>query len=183
VPDYRAYLPELKSSTLFQDIEDEALLALLEAMRPAIIRIKAGERPVPGDFSTFRILLKSGDSHSIAPRRFKWEMPKFGEPGFLMGESPSLSKFFAARPRPARSPFRPKPPRVDFEALEVSGEMLARHYNASVAPAQSVMLRNLLGILAQKVMDVRRELFLSRDGFDLVKAASAAGPETDGNAV
>ena len=34
---YRAYLKELKTTTLFQDIPDEELIALLEAMQPKIV--------------------------------------------------------------------------------------------------------------------------------------------------
>ena len=43
---YRAYLKELKTTTLFQDIPDEELIALLEAMQPKIVMRKAGE-PMP----------------------------------------------------------------------------------------------------------------------------------------
>jgi hypothetical protein len=180
---YDAYLPELKNMPLFQDLEDDALLALLQALGPKIIRKKAGEPPEPPVFGKFKILLKSGSPRAQEPRRFKWAMPAFGEPGFLMGEIPSLSRFFAADPKPMRhkglfKKKHPIPP-TDVEMLEVSGEMLTRYYNAEVAPAQGVMLRNLLGMLAQKVIDTRRELFLLRDGVDLFQAeADAAAPGT-----
>jgi hypothetical protein len=100
-------------------------------------------------------------------------MPKFGEPGMMMGEIPSLSQIFKVLPRPTKMPFKghQKPPALDLDTLEVSGEMMTKFYNERVAPAQSVMLRNFLGILAQKVTDVRQELFLLRDGIDLYNPA------------
>ena len=173
---YREYLPELKSTTIFQDIADDDLIALLEAMGPKISHKKAGEGHGPldkHDFNTFKFLLRATPAPPLAPRRFKWDMPKFGEPGMMMGEIPSLSQLFKVLPRPTKMPFKghPKPPALDIDALEVSGEMMTKFYNERVAPAQSVMLRNFLGILAQKVTDVRQELFLLRDGIDLYNPA------------
>jgi ribosomal protein L10 len=52
--------------------------------------------------------------------------------------------------------------------LEASGEMLVKFYNEKVAQAQGVMLRNFLGLLTQKVTDVRQEIFLLRDGIDII---------------
>lgn len=53
--DYRAYLPELKTSTLFQDIEDDALIALLNAMQPRIIHKKVGDEMGPWDTNYFKL--------------------------------------------------------------------------------------------------------------------------------
>ncbi len=172
---YREYLPELKTTTLFQDIDDEALIDLLETMRPPIIRRKAGEtiglRP---DMAAFRVVLR-GPVREPAPRRFKWDMPRFGEPGMMMGEIPSLSRFLDHIERPAKPFFTPKPLEHDLDMLEFSGEMLVKFYGEKVAAAQGVVLRNFLGILAQKVTDVRRELFLLRDGVDMY-ARSGVNP-------
>jgi len=45
--EYKNFLPELKSTTLFQNIEDRSLIALLEAMRPEIVRFEAGKNKIP----------------------------------------------------------------------------------------------------------------------------------------
>ena len=56
---YRKYLPELKSTTLFRDMTDEEILCILEAMQPAIIEQKAGEMPsIKKDFQVFRMILQ-----------------------------------------------------------------------------------------------------------------------------
>jgi hypothetical protein len=53
----------------------------------------------------------------------------------------------------------PGPKKEDFDLymLRMSGEMLTRFYGEQYAQAQGKMLRNFLGILAQKVTDVRKE--------------------------
>lgn len=166
---YREYLPELKTTTIFQDIEDEALIAMLEAMGPAIVCKKTGDMPQPMDKDKFQILLRRSDIglNDIEPRRFKYQMPRFGEPGFLMHEIPSLSRFMEALPPNRKPAHTPKPAEHDMAALEFSVDMLLNYYNAEVWPAQQMFLRNLLGMLAHKVMDVRQELFLLRDGRDI----------------
>lgn len=164
---YREYLPELKSTTLFQEIDDDALVKLLEAMQPEIIRKKKGEMAeVKKDFKTFRMVLRVADQKELVPRPHRYDMPQFGEPGRLMAEIPCLSCMFESRspeeghaPKKERKgpPFKRKPLSCDTEFLELSGEMVTKYYGAEVAEAQGIMLRNLLGILAQKVCDEREE--------------------------
>ena len=64
-----------------------------------------------------------------------------------------------------RSPL--KPLSFDVDLLELSGEMMMKYYGPEVAEAQGIMLRNFLGILAQKVCDVREEKFQLIRKFDL----------------
>ncbi|MDR0549143.1 MAG: hypothetical protein LBI10_07020 [Deltaproteobacteria bacterium] len=164
---YRDYTPELKTTTIFQGLEDEALLDLLKAMGPPIVRLKAGERLSLPEKGQFFIVLKSSPGREIEPRRFKYAMPKFGEPGMMMAEIPGLSLFMEALAKKPTPPFEPKPLESDLDCLRLTGDMAVKFYDQKVAPAQSVFLRNFLGILAQKVMDVRRELFLLKDGRDI----------------
>ena len=159
---YRAYLPELKTTTLFQDIEDEAL-------RPRIIRKKIGDEIGPWDMDYFKVILKTYPAQELQPRRFKWDMPKHGEPGMLMGEIPSLSRYL--EPLGRTFDHKSKPLEKEMDLLEMSGEMMTKFYSPEIAVAQGVMLRNLLGILAQKVMDVRYDLFMLRDGRDVFAPA------------
>ena len=61
MPKYRDFLPELKSMTLFQSIEDEPLIALLEAMAPELVRREKGTRgmpPIDLDRGIFCVVLK-----------------------------------------------------------------------------------------------------------------------------
>jgi hypothetical protein len=164
---FREYLPYLLSSTLFQDIEGDDLIELLETINPPIVHFKAGEPLSTPDMSHFLVTLRAIPAQNIQPRRFKYDMPKFGEPGMMMAEIPSLSRFMEFLDKKPERPFKPRPLPFDLECLQFSGESITRFYNPKVALAQSVVLRNFLGILAQKVMDVRRELFLLKDGRDI----------------
>ena len=162
---YRDYLPELKSSTLFQNIEDDALIALLEAMKPEIVRRAAdakGIPPIDMDKGIFCVILKGKPLDRLEPRLDVYNMPRFNEPGMMMGEIPCLSEM--NRSRAPRMKFRgmppgPSPDREKFELylLRMSGEMVTKYYGEQYAVAQSMMLRNFLGILAQKVTDIRKE--------------------------
>lgn len=167
--DYRAYLPELKTTTLFQDIEDDALIALLNAMQPRIIHKKVGDEMRPWDMNYFKVILKAYPAQELVPRRFKWDMPKHGEPGMMMGEIPSLSRYL--EPLGRTFGHKGKPLEKALDLLEMSGEMMTKFYSPEIAAAQGVMLRNLMGILAQKVMDVRYDLFMLREGRDVFAPA------------
>jgi len=166
---YNEYLAELKSTTLFQDIADDELLALLDAMQPRIIMRKAGEPMPPMEEGKYWMALRSTPARELAPRQFKYDMPKFGEPGMLMAEIPTYSRMKDGLPKTRKSgpPHKMKNLDYDLEMLEFSEYMLTDFYGEQYTKAQGIMLRNLLGILAQKVMDVRHELFLIKDGRDV----------------
>ena len=163
--DYRDFLPELKSTTLFQNIEDGALIALLEAMKPEIVRREAGAKgmpPIDMEKGMFCVVLKGKPLDRLEPRLDMYNMPKFNEPGMMMGEIPCLSEMNKSRaPRMKFKGMPPPPPagREQFELylLRMSGEMLTRYYGEQHVAAQGAMLRNFLGILAQKVTDIRKE--------------------------
>lgn len=163
--EYKAYLAELKSMPLFRDISDDALLALLDGIQPKIILVKAGDKIETWDINNFLMVLKAGEPQELIPRRFKWDMAKGHEPGRMMWEIPSLSQFQEALGESFQPPFRES--RYDLYLLEMSGEAMTRFYNTEVAEAQSIMLRNMLGMLAQKVMDTRRSFYILLDGFDI----------------
>ena len=170
---YDGYLPELRSSTLFRDMTDAEILLVLDAMQPPI---KSGgpqpEKDSDGNpqITAFRVVLRSAPAKALAPRHFRFDMPKFGEPGMMMAEIPALScikDYVKSQGRPKGLPQRPHHDDLELETLEFTPETITRFYSAESSPAQGKMLRNFLGILAQKVCDVRRELFLLRDGHDL----------------
>lgn len=173
---YIDYLNELKTTTLFQGIADDDLLALLNAINPQIIHIdEGGELPMmAGGFKEFAVFLRGYPQKEIAPRRFKYDMPKFGEPGMMMGEIPSLSEMDNTD-RPMKKRGFPKggkdphgnAPRPAMDVMMMSGESVTRFYSEEVSSAQSQMLRNFLGILAQKVTDIRHDLFIAKDQFDI----------------
>jgi len=146
---YQDFLPELTSMPLFQDIKDKELMALLEVMKPEIVQKKAGTREMPPidlEKGLFCMVLRGKPLNQLEPRLDIYNMPKFGEPGMMMGEIPCLSEMLRSRA-----------PKIDLYMLRMSGEMLTRFYGEQYAQAQGKMLRNFLGILAQKVTDVRKE--------------------------
>lgn len=173
---YSDYLKELKTTTLFQGIADDDLLMLLNTIKPQIIHIdEGGELPMmAGGFKEFAVFLRGYPQKELAPRRFKYDMPKFGEPGMMMGEIPSLSEMNNTdRPmKKMRFPKGGKGPhgnahRPAMDVMMMSGESVTKFYNEEVSAAQSKMLRNFLGILAQKVTDIRHDLFIAKDQFDI----------------
>lgn len=161
---YRDFLPELKSTTLFKDIEDEALIALLEVMNPEVVLRKAGTQgmpPIDIEKGIFCVILKGKPLDQLAPRLDEYNMPQYGEPGMMMGEIPGLSKMHKSRaPKMKRRGMPhggPKKKEFDLYMLRMTGEMVTKFYGGQYSQAQSIMLRNFLGILAQKVTDVRRD--------------------------
>lgn len=164
---YRNWLPEIKSMTLFQDIGENDLIDLLEVMAPEVIHIEVGEEFPPFNAGSFKVFLKRYPPKEQIPRRFKWDMPKHDEPGLIMGEIPCLSRFMEKLDRKFSPPHGSKPREYACDLLEMNTDMMLKYYNARVYPAQSVMIRNLMGILAQKVMDVRQDLFMSKFGVDI----------------
>ena len=166
--DYSNYLPQLRETTLFRDISDEEILLLLDTMQPAIVHGRPNGPGPSGVHESFRMVIDSDISPHASPRRFKYDFPTFGEPGAMMGEIPVLSeKERFLKPTPLN--VKPELPELkgDLTCLELDPEMLVHFYNAKVAPAQGKMLRNFLGMLAQKVVDTRRKLTLERTGFDM----------------
>lgn len=166
--DYADYLPELRKTTLFRDMDDDEIISLLKAMQPAI---KSGKLQPPANGSPhtcFRMVLRTQPPREIPPRRFKYDGQPFGVPGMLIGEVLVFScKEEFIKPTPLN--IKPALPAVDFEmeTLEFTPEMLTKFYDASVSAAQGKMLRNLLGMQAQKVVDIHRDLYLERSGYDI----------------
>ncbi|MDC7227227.1 MAG: substrate-binding domain-containing protein [Spirochaetales bacterium] len=161
---YQEYLAELKSATLFQNIEDEALLNLLDVMNPEIVCRKAGTSGIPFiDFEKglFNVVVKGKPLEKLETRPDIYNMPKPNEPGMMMGEIPCLSEMHKSRAPLVKlkgpPPRGPKHDDFDLYLMLMSGEMLTKFYGEQYADAQGKMLRNFLGILAQKVTDVRRE--------------------------
>jgi hypothetical protein len=164
---YSEYLDELMSAPIFLGIGRDSLLELLEALGPRIVRFRAGDCLRPPEPGCFYLTARSNPPRNPEKRRFKYAMPKFGEPGMMMAEIPALSQFAEALDRPPGNPHPSRPLEFDLDCLLFSAEMAAGVYDPKAARIQSIMMRNFLGILAQKVMDVRQELFLVRDGTDI----------------
>lgn len=174
---YAEFLPELKSTTLFQNIPDNDLLALLDAMNPEIAVTKAGSEDGPAvdiDNGIFCVVLKGIPLDRLEERLDVYNMPKPKEPGMMMAEIPVLSEMRnSKRPKPAGG-FKPphhhakKPVDFDLYMLRMTADMVTKFYNEDVAAAQSIMLKNFLGILAQKVTDVRKEKRALQEQFEAV---------------
>ena len=132
-------------------------------MKPEIVHRKAsaGAPPIDIEKGIFCIVLKGKPLDQLEPRLDVYNMPKFDEPGMMMGEIPCLSEMLKSRaPKMRMKGMPPGPPqREEMETylLLMSGEMLTKFYGEQYAEAQGKMVRNFLGILAQKVTDVRKE--------------------------
>ena len=165
---YAEFLPELRGTTLFEDLSDAEILSALETMRPPV---REGPLTPPEDGSpheAFLMVLRTDPPKAASPRRFAYDGQKRGEPGMLMGEVLVLSKKeLYLKP----TPLSVKPPFPPFEGsmltLEFTPEMLETACDGETALAMAKVRRNLMGMLAQKVVDVRRDLYLERSGFDL----------------
>ena len=162
----------MKTAAIFQDIDEDTLLSLLDYMDFKIIQKKAGGEMKPLQKGTFQILLRAYPEIANTKTRFKYDMPDFGACGFLMAEIPELSRFLDGfKNRPKRS-FKHKPPQYDMDVMVVeTDKLMTTIENCSLEKARNTLLRNLLGMLAQKVCDVRHELFLLRDGYDMYAEA------------
>ncbi len=166
---YAEYLPELKTSTLFRNMTDGQIISLLDAMQPQIVVRKAGAPMPPLENGMYFMALRSTPARALVPRQFPYDMPKFGECGMLMGEIPTLSRMYEGLTDKTRHqhPGLKRALDFDLEMLLFSEEVVTTPCGADVAAAQGIMLRNFLGILAQKVCDIRHELFLIKDGRDM----------------
>ena len=166
---YAEYLPELKTSTLFRNMTDEQIVSVLDAMQPEIVMRKAGTPMPPLENGMYFMALRSTPAKPLVPRQFPYDMPRFGECGMLMGEIPTMSRMYEGLIDKTRHqhPGLKRALDFDLEMLKFSEDMVTRFYGADVAEAQGIMLRNYLGILAQKVCDIRHELFLIKDGRDM----------------
>lgn len=165
---YAECLPELRGTTLFKSMSDVEILLALETMRPPVCE---GPLRPPADGSphkAFRMVLRTDPPKAASSRRFAYDGQKRGEPGMLMGEVLVLSKKeLYLKP----TPLSVKPPFPPFEGsmltLEFTPEMLETVCDGEAALAMAKVRRNLMGMLAQKVVDVRRDLYLERSGFDM----------------
>lgn len=164
---FREFLPEMKTTTIFQGIADDDLVKMLETMKPGIALMK-GSDPMGGpDPDYYRIILRRAPALELQPRRFKYAMPRFGEPGMMMAEIPGLAQYMVTLGHLGGGP-RPGQTRDhDLYLLDVHQDQFTNYYNEDILPAQRRMWRNYLGILAQKVMDVRRNLLYRYEGHDL----------------
>ena len=70
----------------------------------------------------------------MEPRQFKYDMPKFGEPGMLMAEIPTYSKMADGLPKNSGKPKRPP---HKMSALSYDLEML-EFYSGTIVPAVGV---------------------------------------------
>lgn len=166
--EYSQYLSSLREATLFRDMEDDEILDLLSAMNPTIVHGRPTGPGSSGIHESFRMVIRSDTKPHAAPRRFKYDFPAFGEPGAMMGEILVLSeKERYLKPTPLSVKPELPPFEGDLLCLELTAEMLTSFYGEGLACAQGKMLRNFMGMLAQKVVDTRRKLTLERTGFDM----------------
>ena len=165
---YRDFLPQLAVMPEFLGIEPEDIIALLEALKPEIICRKVGEEQTTDNgpdvkHNLFCIRLTGEPIPAPDVRDDRYQNPGYSNCGMLMGEIPSFSCMFQNKSLPVR----PKPSVMKngfpgmysttetIYALRLSPEQLTA-YVPEVAEAQGKMVRNIMGMLAQKVTDHRK---------------------------
>ncbi len=160
---YREYLPQLMSMPLFRGIDGDDIVKLLTAMEVDIVCHKKGmdRSPLNGpdiENDLFCIVL-TGDMLPPEDERDEvYQNSKFDEVGMMMAEIPVFSEMFKKTGIP-KGNFAPHPlptNEVDRYMLRFTPEQFTT-FHPEVAEAQSKMVRNMLGLLAQKVTNVRKE--------------------------
>lgn len=178
--EYEAYAKNLVGTPLFQGMDSDEIATLLKAMSPSVRQGRANPNDNGGRICDFQLVVSSsapnppeaGQAQASDGGSLKNEFPYSGagfcQVGMIMGEIPAFSKKDDVV---KRTPLWVKPPMPDLdwdiECLDLTPEMVCSDLGEKAAPAQRKFLRNLLGTLAQKVVNVRRDLYIERCGWDM----------------
>lgn len=166
--DYSKFADNLVGTVLFQGLERDEILSLLEEMVPPV-REGRHHPDEDGIHRTFRLVVACEPAVGRKDREFPFSAHGFCEPGMLMGEIPALSRkdeFLK------RTPLSIKPPLPEMgdrkiTCLEFSPESFCAPVSDANAAAHAVVMRNMMGFLAQKVIGVRRKLYIEQSGWDM----------------
>ena len=183
MPTYRDFLPQLATMPEFLGIEGEDIVALLEALKPEILCQKAGEERTPDNGpdvrrNLFCIRLSGDPIPAPDVRDDRYQNPDFTNCGMMMGEIPSFSCMFQNKSLPVKpggpnGTFpQPPAPTEDVYVMRFSPEQFTT-FVPEVAEAQGRMIRNFMGMLAQKVTDTRKMLFAANAELDALKGDAA----------
>lgn len=166
--DYTRYADNLAGTVLFQGLARDEVLSLLEEMQPPVC--EGRHHPdADGIHRTFRVVAACSPLPDFRPREFPYSPHGFCEPGMLMGEIPALSRKdeFLNRTPLAIKPAFPAMEDCKIECLEFSPESFCAPISQKNSAAHAVVMRNMMGFLAQKVVGVRRKLYLEQSGWDM----------------
>ena len=169
---YRDLLPRLTAIPLFDGIDGEAIISLLDALQVEVVLQKEGEMRTadnaPDPFrGMFGISLLGPAVSARDEREDPYQNPGFGELGQMMGEIPAFTELFKGKAAIMPPSWAPKglfkvdpsaPAQADSLVLRFTPEQFST-FVPEVAEAQGKMIRNMLGLLAQKVTDTRKQLF------------------------
>ena len=182
MPTYRDFLPQLLTMPEFLGIEGEDIVALLEALKPEILCQKAGEERTPENGpdvrrNLFCIRLSGNPIPAPDVRDDRYQNPGFTNCGMMMGEIPSFSCMFQNKSLPVKPggpngkmPMPPVPA-DDVYVMRFSPEQFTT-FVPEVAEAQGKMIRNFMGMLAQKVTDTRKMLFAAKAELEELKGGA-----------
>lgn len=166
--DYEDLASSLTKATVFQGLSKDEIFALLVAMRPRLVMGLPPKPPTGEPHRCFWLVAKTIPERPEIKGRFAYGMQPHGEIGMMMGEILVFSrKEEFVKPTPLS--IKPRLPQISWDLilLEFTPEMITGFYSEEISLIQGKMIRNLLGMLAQKVVDVRRELYLERSGYDI----------------
>ena len=181
VKTYRDFLPQLVTMPEFLGIEGEDIIALLEALKPEIICRNVGEAQTTDNGPDIRrnlfcIRLTGEPIPAPGERDDRYQIPGYSNCGMMMGEIPSFSCMFQNKSLPTRP--RGNVMKNGFPGMVATTEpVYAMRFSPEqfctivpeVAEAQGKMLRNVLGMIAQKVTDTRKMLFAAQDELETLK--------------
>ncbi len=162
--DYGKWQNNYAQMPLFYKIGSKEAVALLAAMQPGLHTVHKGGNLMDTYDPSYMYLCVAGAAPQWRqPRRSPWAMP-YGIDmiGCLGGEVMTLSE--CSHNIGPKAAFPPSPIEADYLLLQLP-EMMA--YREAVWPAQQQMLRNLMGIVAQVVIETRALFYRARHGIDM----------------
>ncbi|GAA2184269.1 hypothetical protein GCM10009785_31480 [Brooklawnia cerclae] len=178
--DYRAWIDLYPSMPLFAGIDPEDVVRLLELIAPPLGTVRAGTSILDDYDPTWFYLCVGSNRDPSAPtppahrasflRPGQWSMPTgpIGTPGLVAGEIMTLSGCDPwAGPKAVWA-------LVDYDVYYLMFTLDdVLEYRDGLYPAQQTMIRNLMGIVAQVVIDHRALFYKLRYGINMFELTDA----------
>lgn len=162
--DYSQWKDVYEGMPLFANISAEDTVKLLQAMKPPLYTVNKGATIMDEYDSKYMYLCVSGlEPKWKEPRRSVWALPcGVDMVGVLCGEVMTLSGHETGVG--PKTKIEPSPISVDYLLLSLDDMM---EYDEAVWLPKKQMLRNLMGIVGQVVIETRALFYKARHGIDM----------------
>ncbi len=166
--DYYKWIDAYSQSPLFVDIDPQEAVKLMEAMQPPLYTVKKGTSIFDEYDSTYMYFCLGStppeETKITGVKRSKWSLVGgFATPGLLAGKVPTASGFnWRIGPQSERT-IQP----ADTHFLLITMENFLKHKGEELWPVQKTMIRNLIGILGQAIVETRALFYKARHGIDM----------------